>query len=147
MSKKTKRLEKENLNLTRKQEATNRSILEMAEDRSKQQKEMDALRKKNENLEKLCRGMQAQGRGQANMNDLDIDDEEGTESEFEYEEESDEGSEDNEYDEDTEEESIEVRQRPFGPSPPPQPQSLPKGKVNGFVGREPVRTLSNGVKH
>lgn len=147
MSKKTKRLEKENLNLTRKQEATNRSILEMAEDRSKQQKEMEALRKKNENLEKLCRGMQAQGRGQANINDLDVEDEEGTESEYEYDEVSEEGSEDLEYDEDTEEENIEVRQRPFGPSPPPPSQNLPKGKINGFAGRETGRSLSNGVKH
>src|SRR3954469_5341263 len=77
MSKKTKRLEKENQNLTRNKEATNRNILEMAEERTSMQREiarkdyeLEKLRKKNENLVKLCRGMQAQGRGQANMNDL-----------------------------------------------------------------------------
>ena len=65
MSKKTKRLEKENLSLTRKHEATNQSIIKMAEERTRAHKEMAKLIKKNENLEKLCRGMQAQGRGLA----------------------------------------------------------------------------------
>lgn len=63
MSKKTKRLEKENHNLTRKHELTSSNILQMAEDRQKAAKELEVLKKKNENLEKLCRGMQAQGRG------------------------------------------------------------------------------------
>ncbi|KAF4309212.1 Taxilin [Botryosphaeria dothidea] len=135
MSKKTKRLEKENLVLTRKQEATNKNILEMAEERTRTQQEMEKLRRKNENLEKLCRGMQAQGRGQVPPHELDPDDE-GTESEYldddEYDEE---GSE--EYDEDTEEEAIDVRPGPeqakvYGPPPPP-PQPMVNGKVNGKV--------------
>src|SRR4051812_15944378 len=63
MSKKTKRLEKENLALSRKHEVTNANIIKMAEERNRTHKELDLLRKKNENLEKLCRGMQAQGRG------------------------------------------------------------------------------------
>ncbi|KAH7062102.1 myosin-like coiled-coil protein-domain-containing protein [Macrophomina phaseolina] len=135
MSKKTKRLEKENLVLTRKQEATNKNILEMAEERTRTQQEMEKLRRKNENLEKLCRGMQAQGRGQVPPHELDPDDE-GTESEYldddEYDEE---GSE--EYDEDTEEEAIDVRPGPeqpkvYGPAPPP-PQTMANGKVNGKV--------------
>ena len=63
MSKKTKRLEKENHSLTRKHELTSSNILQMAEDRQKAAKELELLKKKNENLEKLCRGMQAQGRG------------------------------------------------------------------------------------
>lgn len=135
MSKKTKRLEKENLVLTRKQEATNKNILEMAEERTRTQQEMEKLRRKNENLEKLCRGMQAQGRGQVPPHELDPDDE-GTESEYldddEYDEE---GSE--EYDEDTEEEAINVRPGPeqakvYGPPPPP-PQPMVNGKVNGKV--------------
>lgn len=67
MSKKTKRLEKENHNLTRKHELTSSNILQMAEDRQKAAKELELLKKKNENLEKLCRGMQAQGRGGAVM--------------------------------------------------------------------------------
>jgi hypothetical protein len=65
MSKKTKRLEKENLSLTRKHEATNQSIIMMAEERTRAQKEIAALKRRNENLENLCRGMQAQGRGLA----------------------------------------------------------------------------------
>ena len=64
MSKKTKRLEKENMNLARKHEATNQNIIKMAEERTRHFKEMEALKRKNDNLEKLCRGMQAQGRGQ-----------------------------------------------------------------------------------
>ncbi|KAF4538517.1 Taxilin [Lasiodiplodia theobromae] len=136
MSKKTKRLEKENLVLTRKQEATNKNILEMAEERTRTQQEMEKLRRKNENLEKLCRGMQAQGRGQVPPHELDPDDE-GTESEYLDEDEYDEeGSE--EYDEDTEEEAIDVRPGPeakvFGPPPPPPPpQTMANGKVNGKV--------------
>jgi hypothetical protein len=128
MSKKTKRLEKENTTLSRKHEATNSNILKMAEERTKNHREMELLRKKNENLEKLCRGMQAQGRGQIAMNDQE-DDEDGTESEYDEDDYEDEGSE--EYDDDTEEEHIE--RRPFGPvpPPPPPPQALANGAVNG----------------
>jgi len=60
MSKKTKRLEKENLVLTRKSETTNRNLLEMAEERTKHQKELEILRKKNSKLENLCRALQAE---------------------------------------------------------------------------------------
>ncbi len=145
MSKKTKRLEKDNLNLTRKHDLTNRNILEMAEERTRTNKEMEALRKKNHNLEKLCRGMQAQGRGQATVGDAEADDE-GTESDYEYddEDEDEEGSEEVEYDEDTEEDAVHAgtgRPPTFGPAPPPPPpasQSVPNGKVNGDM---------NGLKH
>src|ERR1700709_1743334 len=65
MSKKTKRLEKENLTLTRKHDATNRSILEMAEERTKTNQEMEALKKKNEKLTSIINQMQKQGRGVA----------------------------------------------------------------------------------
>ncbi len=58
MSKKTKRLEKENLNLTRKQEATNKNIFQMAEERSQSQQALDRLTRENEKLKKLCRAMQ-----------------------------------------------------------------------------------------
>lgn len=37
----------------------------MAEERQKASKEIEGLKKRNENLEKLCRGMQMQGRGRA----------------------------------------------------------------------------------
>merc|ERR1711964_639216 len=49
MSKKTKRLEKDNMTLTRKHDLTNQNILKI-EERSKTNMEMDSLRKKNEKL-------------------------------------------------------------------------------------------------
>jgi hypothetical protein len=133
MSKKTKRLEKENLTLSRKHEATNQNIVKMAEERQRTHKELDLLRRQNANLEKLCRGMQAQGRGQVNMSieqqqmDGAVDDE-GTESEYEDDDEEydDESGDEEEYDDDTEEERVEanavtgVARKPFGPVPPPQ---------------------------
>jgi hypothetical protein len=139
MSKKTKRLEKENLTLTRKQEATNQSILKMAEERTRTAKELELLRKKNENLEKLCRGMQAQGRGQALIPQQEVD-EEGTESEYDDEYDADEDSLEEEYDEDSEggEEIIEPPEppkRPFGPVPPPKnpiANRVVGGHVNGI---------------
>lgn len=147
MSKKTKRLEKENLTLSRKHEATNQNIVKMAEERQRTHKELDLLRRQNANLEKLCRGMQAQGRGQVNMaleqqqGQLDgaVDDE-GTESEYEDDDEEyeDESGEEEEYDDDTEEERVEANtvagaqtRKPFGPVPPPQINGNPNGIANG----------------
>lgn len=127
MSKKTKRLEKENLNLTRKHDLTNRNILEMAEERTRVNKEMEILRKKNSTLESVIRRMQDQGRAPAAGSMLEGD-EEGTESDFEdddYDEE--EGSEEGEYDDDTEEEALQAQQvappPTFGPVPPPPPST------------------------
>jgi chromosome segregation ATPase len=154
MSKKTKRLEKENQNLTRNKEITNRNIGEMVEERTKMQdslarkdKELEDQRKKIARLETLCRGMQAQGRGQVPMNELE-EDEEITESEYDYEDEDEEGSGD--YDDDTEEDVLEPVQerRPFGPVPPPPPppqSSLPNGKVNGHKQANTPAQV-NGVK-
>ncbi|TKA71879.1 hypothetical protein B0A55_06335 [Friedmanniomyces simplex] len=127
MSKKTKRLEKENLNLTRKQEATNKNIFQMAEERSQSQQAIDKLARENEKLKKLCRAMQSGGYagstaagagaelgngeegGPPGLADVGAgaergfvggpDEGEGTESEYEEEEEEEE-----EYDEDEEEE-------------------------------------------
>ena len=144
MSKKTKRLEKENLNLTRKHDLTNRNILEMAEERTRVNKDMETLRKKNGTLESIVRRMQEQGRGPAAGSALEGD-EEGTESDYEeddYDEE--EGSEEGEYDDDTEEEvALQATAGglpAFGPIPPPPPskQVCVNGKVNGEV---------NGVNH
>ncbi|KAF2795613.1 hypothetical protein K505DRAFT_10129 [Melanomma pulvis-pyrius CBS 109.77] len=150
MSKKTKRLEKDNQNLTRNKEITNRNIGEMVEERTKMQdalvrkdKELEDQRKKIARLETLCRGMQAQGRGQVPMNELE-EDEEITESEYDYEDEDDEGSGD--YDDDTEEDAVEPvpERRPFGPvPPPPPPQTLANG-VKGHVHK--VNGQVNGVK-
>ena len=161
MSKKTKRLEKENLQLTRKQEATNRNVLQMAEERTKQDKEMRTLQKKNERLEQLCRGMQAQGRSSvtnanpqsgagaaaASYGPEDVmgfegegdADEGATDSEYdEYEDDEEVGSE--EYDEDTEEEALDVVNGPrtYGPVPPPPPPpsattATGKGQANGQI--------------
>ena len=140
MSKKTKRLEKENLSLTRKHDLTNRNILEMAEERTKVNKDMENLRKKNSTLESVIRRMQDQGRAPASAGAIEGD-EEGTESEYDEDYEDDEGSEDGEYDDDTEEEfQTQVESLPtFGPVPPPPPSSQAQvnGKVNGEV---------NGVK-
>ncbi|EWC46288.1 hypothetical protein DRE_04459 [Drechslerella stenobrocha 248] len=60
MSKKTKRLEKENMALTRKSELTNRNILEMAEERTRQQRELEASKKKSAKLEDICRALQSE---------------------------------------------------------------------------------------
>ncbi|KAJ5225389.1 hypothetical protein N7468_006614 [Penicillium chermesinum] len=130
MSKKTKRLEKENHTLNRKHESTNRNILEMAEERTRNQEELERWRRKCQHLEALCRRMQAQGRGEglAEGDDhLDHDDE-GTESEYEedYEDEED-LSEEEEPDESDRGATQSATQSPasserpvFGPPPPPQ---------------------------
>lgn len=143
MSKKTKRLEKENLTLTRKHDATNRSILEMAEERTKNNQELEALKVKNEKLTSIINQMQKQGRGVAGgmaakaegslEGEYAEGDMEGEESDYEgYDDEGEEGSEEVEYDEDTEDELHETP-KPFGPAPPPPPPA-----VNG---------ASNGIKH
>ncbi|KAL4878440.1 myosin-like coiled-coil protein-domain-containing protein [Aspergillus karnatakaensis] len=134
MSKKTKRLEKENLTLTRKHDQTNRNILEMAEERTRNHEELDKWRKKSHHLEALCRRMQAQGRGQGLAVDLEGDDE-GTESEYEedYEDEDDdEGLSDEEYELDSANGDHPLPQQPekpvFGPPPPP---NLLEARANG----------------
>lgn len=131
MSKKTKRLEKENLALTRKHDLTNRNILEMAEERTKTNQELEVLKKRNEKLTSIINQMQKQGRGVAgNMaigeghadGDYADADLEGTESEYEYDDEEgdEDGSEEGGFDEDTEEEVQEAPKKPFGPAPPPR---------------------------
>ncbi|CAI7570061.1 unnamed protein product [Penicillium manginii] len=125
MSKKTKRLEKENHTLNRKHEQTNRNILEMAEERTRNQEEMERWRRKCQHLETLCRRMQAQGRGEGlpeGDEHLDHDDE-GTESEYDddYEDEeelSEEGDLD-EPDRDVPRADTSSQRPVFGPPPPP----------------------------
>jgi hypothetical protein len=154
MSKKTKRLEKENMNLTRKHDLTNQNILKMAEERSRTNMAMDDLRKRNEKLTSIINQMQKQGRGVAggmagvaegNTGEYVEGDLDGTESDYEYEdeegedgdgeeEEGDEGSE-GDYNEDTEEEVHPEGPKPFGPVPPP---TLPQ--ANGVA-------AANGIKH
>ncbi|KAI1258807.1 myosin-like coiled-coil protein-domain-containing protein [Xylariaceae sp. FL1019] len=129
MSKKTKKLEKENESYRRKDTALNQNILKMAEERNKNLQDLDDIKKKNDKLKSIINQMQQQGRGiPAGMQgavdhsgdrahgaeDLDegIDD-----SECEYEGEeglSDEG----EFDDDTEEEVPNVPGA-YGPERPP----------------------------
>lgn len=124
MSKKTKRLEKENHTLNRKHESTNRNILEMAEERTRNQEEMERLRRKNQHLEALCRRMQAQGRGAGlNLNTDDhVDhDDEGTESEYDEEdyEDEEELSDEGDLDESITHAAAPTQRPVFGPPPPP----------------------------
>jgi Myosin-like coiled-coil protein len=134
MSKKTKRLEKENSSLVKKHDAMNQSIIKMAEDRAKYQKETELLQKKNSSLEKLCRGMQAQGRGQAVMSIQEQDD---TESEYDYEDEE-EDSEDEESD-DYDEDSDEV--------PPPKASTTDQSSTKVAINTQiPNRIKSRGSK-
>jgi hypothetical protein len=114
MSKKTKRLEKENLTLSRKSETTNRNLLEMAEERTRHQKELETLKKKNLKLESICRALQKErntlenrlrAEGEEMLEDDEGDSEEYEEDSEELEEGSEEGSEE-EVDEDTEEENL-----------------------------------------
>lgn len=151
MSKKTKRLEKENTTLTRKHDLTNQNILKMAEERSKTNMEIASLRTKNDRLTSIINQMQKQGRGVASGmagvaeastgGEYAEGDMDGTDSgdEYSYDDEGgedgdgeeEEGSE--EYNEDTEEEVHLEGPRPFGPVPPP---ALP---TNGVA--------VNGVNH
>ena len=146
MSKKTKRLEKENLNLTRKHDSTNRNILEMAEERTRVNKEIETLRKKNNTLESLIRRMQDQGRAPVAGSVMEAD-EEGTESDYEDEYDEEEGSEEGEYDDDTEEEGLQAQAGSlptFGPVPPPPPttQAQVNGKTNGDIhGAKPAKIV------
>lgn len=131
MSKKTKRLEKENLTLTRKHDLTNRNILEMAEERTRQNKEMETLRKKSTTLENTIRLMQDQGRAPAGANILEGSDPDA--SEYEDDEEYEEDSE--EYDEETEDDQELHAQHPngaptYGPVPPPPSSAQSNGKAS-----------------
>lgn len=156
MSKKTKRLEKDNTTLTRKHDLTNSNILKMAEERTKANLEMESLRKKNEKLTSIINQMQKQGRGVAGgmaalaegstegeyaeaESDYEYDDEEG---EDEYgdgeDDEGEEGSEGDD-DDDTEEELVHLEgPKPFGPLPPPSRNAAANG-----VAAPPL----NGITH
>jgi chromosome segregation ATPase len=154
MSKKTKRLEKENLNLQKKHDATNAKILEMAEDNQRAEGDVQMLRKKNATLESLVRRMQDQGRGNATL-----EPEHGTESEYDsneedYDEDDEVGSEDLEYDDETEEDvamqTVPVGVVPYGPPPPPPVQAQEiavNGHANGRVVKGLFKSVINGVNH
>ena len=135
MSKKTKRLEKENLTLTRKHDQTNRNILEMAEERTRDKEELEKLHKKETQMRSIIQSMREQGRGTTQPDINEQLDDEGTESEYddEYEDEEEEDDEEGSYE--AEEELAPELAKPFGPEP-----ALVE-KVN----RQPV--VVNGIKH
>ncbi|KAH8908942.1 hypothetical protein BR93DRAFT_926059 [Coniochaeta sp. PMI_546] len=150
MSKKTKRLEKENEGLKRKHEATNNNIFKMAEERTKHLKEIEDLKKREAKLNGIIKQMQQQGRGIApgltnNGENGYMEGEgelEGDESEYddEYEEDEEgeeEGSEEGEeeYDDETEDEGLQEPQ-PYGPERPPPATTTNSGT--------PVAVTANG---
>ncbi|KIV94540.1 hypothetical protein PV10_02296 [Exophiala mesophila] len=140
MSKKTKRLEKENLTLTRKHDQTNRNILEMAEERTRDKDDLERLRKQEQQMRNIIKSMQEQGRGGPIQQELV--DEEGTESEYD-EEYEDEDDEDDEGSYDAEEElAAEIVSKPvFGPVPPPEMLLKANGQRANSGG------VVNGIKH
>jgi len=141
MSKKTKRLEKENSQLTRKQEATNKNIFQMAEERTHSQSEMDRIIKENDKLKMLCRAMQTNGYSRTTNRDDIVGSQQAVienpdheqDPEQDHEGEIDAGETDSEYDEYEEDEELEeqydddteedqsapAKPKPFGPVPPP----------------------------
>ena len=90
MSKKTKRLEKENAQLTRKSELMNRNILEMAEERTRREKELNDYKKKYAKIEGICRALQSDRTDLQNKL-------RGVEGDDLEEEEGEEGDDDEEY--------------------------------------------------
>jgi Myosin-like coiled-coil protein len=136
MSKKTKRLEKENLTLTRKHDQTNRNILEMAEERTRDKDELDKLHKKETQMRSIIQSMREQGRGTSKDIPPEIDDE-GTESDFEDEYEDEEEDEEGSF-EGEEELATELPKPVFGPVPPP---AISEGRPNGS------KVKVNGVKY
>ncbi|KAI1138668.1 myosin-like coiled-coil protein-domain-containing protein [Hypoxylon sp. FL0543] len=135
MSKKTKKLEKENEAYKRKEGALNQNIFKMAEERNRNLKDLEDIKKKNDKLTSIINQMQQQGRGipqgmQGTVESCYAEgaegDEEGEleegdeESEYEYDDEGDEEvSEEGEFDDDTEEEIMPQVPGAFGPERPP----------------------------
>ncbi|KAK5194991.1 hypothetical protein LTR92_005121 [Exophiala xenobiotica] len=138
MSKKTKRLEKENATLSRKHDQTNRNILEMAEERTRDKEDLERLRKQEQQMRNIIKTMQEQGRGPPIQQEL-IES-----SEYDEEDEEGYGDEDEEDDdisyEDEEESAVEISKPVFGPVPPPE---MVANKANG----QTASALVNGTKH
>ncbi|GFP55557.1 hypothetical protein ACSS6W_009096 [Trichoderma asperelloides] len=139
MSKKGKRLEKENETLKRQKEATTANIIQLAEERQDWKRKIDAADKKNEKLMSIIQQMQQQGRKVPRETPSTVEastvevcppanhghgaaEGEGEESEYSEEEGEEEGL--SEFDDDTEEEPQPSEQGPpvpYGPERPPQP--------------------------
>ncbi|GKT40926.1 gamma-taxilin [Colletotrichum spaethianum] len=135
MSKKTKRLEKENETMKRKHEATNANIIRMAEEREDWRKKAAEATKRAEKLRSIIEQMQQQGRkvppGMAATLDSCYSDSNGHMDGDGSDYSDDEGEEDqSEFDDDTEEEPQPVEAeppRPYGPERPPAPQATTNG--------------------
>lgn len=129
MSKKGKRLEKENEALKRQKEATAANIIRMAEERQEWKKKTEAAEKKTEKLMSIIQQMQQQGRkvppGMNNtVENCSSDGHGGEGDESDYSDEEGEDEELSEFDDDTEEEPQSNEQGvpvPYGPERPPQP--------------------------
>jgi Myosin-like coiled-coil protein len=147
MSKKTKRLEKENLALTRKHDSTNRNILEMAEERTRDKDDLEKLRKQETHMRNIIKTMQEQGRGVGIVSnvppELDLVDEEGTESEYdeEYEDEDEDEDEEGSFESEVVDGIVGELGKPpvFGPVPPP---AMQEAKTNGTK----AAAIVNGIK-
>lgn len=140
MSKKGKRLEKENEGLKRQKEATAANIIRMAEERQDYKKRGEAAEKKIEKLKGIITAMQQQGRpvppSMASTLDSCFSDShrggEGDED-SDYSEDGEEDISDFDDDEDTEEDPQPGEQSapvPYGPERPPQQQ--PQASINGY---------------
>ena len=159
MSKKTKRLEKENQTLTRKHDSTNRNILEMAEERTRDKEDLERLRKQEQQMRNIIKSMQQQGRGGPIQQEM-VDEESSYDEEYDDE---DEEYGDEEEEIIAEEEALALEQerqramaaanaagteKPvFGPVPPPE-LGKEGTKSNGTKMPVPATAgLVNGVKH
>lgn len=130
MSKKGKRLEKENEALKRQKEAASANIIKMAEDRQDCKKKQEEAEKKTAKLRSIIQQMQEQGRkipsGMANTVESCYSDSHGGNEgdESNYSEEDGDEEELSEFDDDTEEEPQGNDQETpvaYGPERPPQP--------------------------
>ncbi|OBR11766.1 Myosin-like coiled-coil protein [Colletotrichum higginsianum IMI 349063] len=136
MSKKTKRLERENETMKRKHEATNANIIRMAEEREDWRKKAAEATKRAEKLRSIIEQMQQQGRkvpsGMAATLESCYSDSnghmDGDGSDYSDDEEGEEDP--SEFDDDTEEEPQPAEGeplRPYGPERPPVPQATTNG--------------------
>ncbi|CRK18039.1 hypothetical protein BN1708_012212 [Verticillium longisporum] len=138
MSKKTKRLEKENETMKRKHEATNANIISMAEEREAMRTKTAEATKKTGKLISIIEQMQQQGRkvppGMAATLESCYSDSNGQVDGdgSDYSDEGDDDEQSEEFDDDTEEEpqaADDVPPRPCGPERPPV--SAPQAATNG----------------
>ena len=144
MSKKTKRLERENETLKRKHEQVNNNIIKMAEERTKNMAEIQALKKKHEKLTGIIKQMQQQGRGipqgaagQPNAGygeaegDLEAEDDSDYAEEYDEDEDEEVSDDGEEYDDETEDELQQPSQpQAYGPERPP-PATVVAAHTNG----------------